>query len=136
MLAKEPDQRYQVVHDVKTDLAALIEEIADSTGEVETGPLGVSSTEAGWRRALPWSIAVVAVVIAVSIAFWSSPQLLSPPLTTFVINPSVAAPLTSFASNELAISPDGRHLLYRVNIERGVQLYLHSLDDLVERPIP
>ena len=89
-----------------------------------------------WRRAIPWSIAIAAIVIAVSIAFWSSPQPISPPSTKFAITPSPTAPLASVNANDLAISPDGRHVLYRANTERGHQLYLHSLDDLVDRPMP
>ena len=135
MLAKEPDQRYQVVHDVKTNLGVLIEESADSTLKVATGPSGSSSTEGQWRRALPWSIALVAVLIAVSIAFWSSPLPLSPLVSKLAISPSLAAPLAASQWNDLAISADGRHVLYSANPGSGTQLYLHSLDDFVDRPI-
>jgi len=46
-----------------------------------------------------------------------------------------ATPREQF-SGHLAISADGRHVLYRPNTEEEAQLYLRSLDDLVEKPIP
>ncbi|MEE8162164.1 MAG: protein kinase, partial [Acidobacteriota bacterium] len=136
MLAKEPDRRFQSVHEVRTDLGELIEEGGDSIGELAAAPSEAVSATGGWQRTIPWSIAVVAVVLAVIIAFWSSPEPLSPLSTKFVITPSPATSLANSAANDLAISANGRHILYRANNARGVQLYLHSLDDLVDRPIP
>ncbi len=136
VLAKEADRRYQLIHEVRTDLGELIEEGGDLISELATAPSEAVSATGGWQRTIPWSIAVVAVVLAVIIAFWSSPEPLSPPSTKFVITPSPAISLANSAANDLAISANGRHILYRANNARGVQLYLHSLDDLVDRPIP
>jgi serine/threonine-protein kinase len=133
MLAKEVDRRYQLIHDVRTDVGELIEGKGESISEVATGLSGASSAAGWWHRAIPWSIAVLAVVIAISIAFWSSRQSTSPPLTKFVVAP--ALPPGEFSGN-LAVSADGRHVLYRTDTEKGDQLYLRSLDDLVEKPIP
>ena len=57
MLAKEPDRRYQLVHDVRTDLGDLISsDIADSgETQVETAPVPATAQEgkaqSRWRRA-------------------------------------------------------------------------------------
>ena len=136
MLAKDPDSRYQLIHEVRTDLRELMEESRDLIREAAIGPSEAPSAAAGWWGAIPWSIAVTAVVLALVIAFWSSPEPLSPPSTKFVITPSPAAPLASLANNDLAISADGRQIVYRATNERGMQLYLHSLNDLVDRPLP
>ncbi len=125
-------------HDRLRDIANVRVEIKIALTEPTTvSPTGVVSTAqpALWRTIVPWSIAVAAVVIAISIAFWRSPQPLSPPSTRFAITPSLAA-LANTQGSDLAISAEGRHVLYKANTERGIQLYLHSLDDLVDRPIP
>ncbi|MEE8161935.1 MAG: hypothetical protein V3T61_09890, partial [Acidobacteriota bacterium] len=124
-------------HDRLRDIATVRIEVKLALYEPATVlPIGVGSVVQPqlWRRAIPWSIALVAVIIAVSIAFWSSPQPISPPSTRFAITPSLAAPLASVVGNNIAISPDGRQVVYRTNTQS--QLYLHSLDDFVDRPIP
>ena len=134
-LAKEPDDRYQLIHEVRTNLGELLEESGDSISQVAAGPSGASSTEAWWRRAIPWSIAMVAVVVA-SLALWSLTRPTHLPLRKFVITLPSTAFLRNDGSNDLAISPDGRQFVYHAGSERGYQLYLRSLDDFVNRPIP
>jgi len=135
MLAKEPDRRYQLIHEVRTDLGDLIEESGDSISQVAAGPSGTVSAAGGWRQVIPWSIALVAVVVA-SLAWWS----LTPPtqlsLRKFIITPPSTALLRDRSANELAISPDGTHFTYVASIEGTDQLYLRSLDEFGNRPIP
>jgi len=125
------------VHDRLRDIANVRIEIRLALSEPATVlPIGSGAAQPLlWRRIIPWSIAVAAVVMAISIAFWRSPQPISPPSTRFAITPSLAA-LENTSGNDLAISADGRNILYKANTERGIQLYLHSLDDLADRPIP
>jgi len=127
-LAKEPDERWQTA----TDLMTGLRWVTEVGVEVRSAP-SVTGPPA-WKRAVPWSIAVAAVVIGISIAFWTAPQPISPS-TRFAITPSLEA-LANTQGGDLAISADGRNVLYKANTERGIQLYLHSLDDLVDRPIP
>ena len=131
-LKKDPGKRLQHIDGARI----LIEEAL--TGSTTESPIGVGSAVQAplWRRAIPWSIAIAAIVIGVSIAFWSSPQPISPPSTKFAITPSLATPLVNLAANDLAISPDGRLVLYKANTESGIRLYRHSLDDMVGRLIP
>ena len=105
------------------------------TGSATVSPLGATIQTPLWKRAIPWSMAGVMAVIAISLAFWPSPQPVSLPSSKFVITPSPTAPLASNLENDLAISPDGRHLVYLGAGERGNQLYLRSLDDFVDKPI-
>ena len=80
---------------------------------------------------------LVVGAVVTGLVIWSlMPPRVLPPLTRFAITPSLTAPLASTPENDLAISADGRHVLYRSNSEIGVQFYLHSLDGLVDRPIP
>jgi len=135
MLAKEPDRRYQLIHEVRTDLGDLLEESGDSISQVAAGPLGSFSAAGGWQRVIPWSIAVVAVVVA-SLALWSLTRPTQLPLRKFVITPPSTALLPDRSANELAISPDGTHFTYVASVEGILQLYLRSLDDFVDRPVP
>jgi len=130
MLAKEPERRYQLIHDVRTNLGELIEESGDSIREVATGLSGASSTEAWWWRAIPWSIAGLIAVIA-AVGFWILTRPTPEPLTRFVIS---TAPWVSDNNNELAISPDGRRIVYQASPGPS-QLYVRSLDEYVARPI-
>jgi serine/threonine-protein kinase len=99
------------------------------------------STRAVQPGGQPWGMIaglVVATAVVAGLVVWlliqpSSPE---PPLNRFVIRPSPPAILASTTANEVAISPDGRQLVYMALGEGGVQLYLRSLDDLVDRPIP
>ena len=63
MLAKEADRRFQLIHDVRTDLGELIEESGDSISELATEPSRATSAGEWWRRALcpgvllwPWRL--------------------------------------------------------------------------------
>jgi len=130
-LTKDVHDRMDGIANVRIDMKlALAEPTAVS-------PMGVggAAQPSRWKVAIPWSVALLMGVIAISIAFWSSRQSTSPPLTKFVIGPALPASSARFSGN-LAVSADGRNVLYRTNTVKGVQLYLRSLDDLVERPIP
>ena len=130
-LQKEVHNRVHDVSQLRIQIKkALTEPVtALPTAGVRTG------SPALWKRAIPWSIAIVAVVVA-GLALWSLTRPTPMPLNKFVITPPFTALLLNGGENELAISPDGRHFAYRAADERGDQLYLRSLDDFVDRPIP
>jgi len=128
-LEKEPDERVQTAADLMAELRWVAEARtqADLFPSVTPPPL--------WRRAIPWSIAVVAVLVA-SLAFWSLTRPTQLPLRKFMITPPSSAFLRNDGSNDLAISPDGKQFIYHAGSERGYQLYLRSLDNFVNMPIP
>ena len=129
-LAKEPDKRWQTAADLMEELKWVIE-VGTSVDS-----LPAVTGLAAWKRAIPWSITVLMGFLVISIAFWSSPQPTSSPSTGFAITPPSVAPLARTRQNDVAISRDGRLILYKTVTERGPQLYLHSVDDFVDRPIP
>jgi len=88
-----------------------------------------------------WAVTVGLVVLAVvvtGLAAWLliQPSTFEQRLNKFVITPTSTAPLRVSTWNDLAISPDGRHFVYMAVSTSGAQLYLRSLDDFVDRPIP
>ena len=122
------------------DVSHLRIQIQKSLKEPATAPrVGVGSTGQSIRRL--WSMALGLVVLTaavVGVAVWLLIQPSSPEqrLNRFVITPTSTAPLRTSGWNDLAISPDGRHFVYAATIGNVNQLYLRSLDDFVDRPIP
>ena len=127
-LAKEPDERWQSASDLMAGLrrATEVGTAADSLPAVAAPAL--------WKRAIPWSIAGLIAVIA-AVGFWTLTRPALQPLKRFVITPPAAAPLGNFFGNDLAISPDGRHIVYYSGRGGTRQLYVRAMKDLVSRPI-
>ncbi len=126
-------------HDRLRDIATVRIEVKLALYEPATvSPIGLSSALQPplWRRAIPWTVAVVGVVIGVSIAFWSSSSPTSPSLRKLVIAPSPTAPLGNRRFNDLAISPDGSHVVYFAGVGTRSQLYVRAMDDFTATPLP
>ena len=132
-LQKETNCRLQHVGDVRI-------EIEDTLSEPTTvAPVGVGGAAQPTRHL--WAMAVGLVILTAVIsglAVWLLIQPSSPeqPIHRFVIRPSPPVLLASTNSKEVAISPDGRQLVYKGLGEGESQLYLRSLDDFVDSPIP
>ncbi len=139
MLAKEPDRRYQLIHDVRTNLGELIEESGDLIREVAAGPSGASSAAGWWRWAIPWSIAVVAVVVA-GLALWNLTSPTTSPSTPPVVRSLVALSddlrIADLSKGVVALSPDGTHLAYAATRDGTTMLFLRAMDQLEAQPIP
>jgi len=132
-LKKDPDRRFRDIEYAKIQIEdALIE------------PKGVTSSGVGSAAKLVqqrWGMTVGLVLLAVIVTgliFWFLVQPPAPEqlLNRFVIRPLSPTVLASLTSKEVAISPDGRQLVYMGIEQGGRQLYLRSLDDFVDRPIP
>jgi len=127
-LAKEPDERWQSASDLMTGLRWVTEVGTPAES------LPAVATPGAWRRAIPWSLAGLIAIIAV-VGLWiltrPTPQL----LRKFAITPPAAAPLAITLDNGLAISPDGKRIVYLVPTARGRSLYVRSLDELIATPI-
>ena len=129
-LEKDSAERLRDVGHVRIQIKkALRKPVRASTTEVTT------TAQPGQQR---WALTVGLVVGAVvaGLAVWLLIQPSSPEqrMNKFTITPSTALRISGW--NELAISPDGRHFVYTVTGESSNQLYLRSLDDFVDRPIP
>jgi serine/threonine-protein kinase len=119
-LTKEPHDRLRDIANVRVEIKLALSEPTTIL------PLGVGNAKqsAGWKRAIPWSITAAVMVIA-GWALWSLTVPTSKPLTKMVITTPDNAPLAGTRSNQLAISPDGRKIVY----QGASQLYLRQLDD-------
>jgi serine/threonine protein kinase/Tol biopolymer transport system component len=132
-LEKNPAQRFQSASDAAFALESL-------SGSAISGPH--VAARAGWRgRAwLPWS---VAALLALALMAQAVSSVRSPVTATAPVRLSIALPRTipvartSTPSHALAISPDGRRVVYMGTSGPGrFQLYSRLLDSLTIEPIP
>jgi len=132
-LTKDPHNRLPHIANVRIEIKLALEEPTDS-------PTGVASAVQPVQQR--WTMAVGLVVlgaVVAGLAVWILIQPSSPEqsLSRFVIRPSPPVVLGSILTSKgVAISPEGRQLVYLGVGEGRVQLYLRSLDDFVDRPIP
>jgi eukaryotic-like serine/threonine-protein kinase len=132
-LVKNPDERLQSAHDLKFEL----EWIRDSAAGSDASGIAVSAR--GWRRALSWAVACVAILVAVALgsAFMRSREAASSarePARFEIPVPENSA--LSFLGS-LAVSPDGRELAFAAKGPDGVlRLWLRPLNSLEARPLP
>ena len=113
--------------------AAARLEIDDALAPIgEASTVSVTMPGAAWRRALPWaSTAALAAGLAAVVVLWASwrQPAASPRLTRTTITTSGPAALTvTGIDRDLALSPDGTHVVYVGN--NGTQLFVRALETL------
>ena len=132
-LQKDQDRRLRDIGDAKIEIEdALAEPTAASPTDVTSV---VQPVQQRWTKAI--ALVVLGAVVA-GLAVWLLIQPSTPEqrLNKFTITPSLDVRLATTSTNELAISPDGRHFAYKATGEGVERLYLKSLDDFVDKPIP
>jgi eukaryotic-like serine/threonine-protein kinase len=129
-LAKNPEQRYGCIHDVRIQLEGIAQAASQSQSPLEQPP---SSSK------LAWLIAAVAALIAVSIA---AAYLLQAPKPASLVQSSIVPPPgTSFvtmlpSSGPPVLSPDGTRLAFTARDTKGkVLLYVRSLASSAAQPL-
>jgi len=130
-LSKDPDDRLLHIGEARIQIKKALEEPTESPTGV---PTAVQPGQQRW--ALGVALALGAVFAGLAVWLLIQPSAPEQPLNRFVIRPSPPVVLASVNSKKVAISPDGRHIVYMGVGEGGLQLYLRTLDDFVDRPIP
>jgi serine/threonine-protein kinase len=125
-LEKNPKKRWQAVG----DLRAEIETIVAAPHAAATTTAVVTRPEPRWRRltfvGVPALVAGAAIAGAVT---WFATRPVAPRVTrTAIANTGTAALTISNVDRDLAITPDGRHVVYVGN--GGTQLFVRALDAL------
>ena len=105
-LAKDPASRWASAHEVRE----LLSFVAEEEGTVSSAPVA----RAGWARILPWAVAASAIAAAVGVLAFVRPELpAASPVGHFVIvPPEDSAFVPTLYVRDLAISPNGEHLVY------------------------
>ena len=133
-LAKDPDDRWQTAGDVARQVTWIIE--GGSQPGVAGAVVAAARQRAGWRPALPWMLSALVVgSLITGVAVWSAmrPGPAPPrPATRFAIAPPSSYQL---GLSGLALSPDGRNLVY-ITLRDGIfQLHRREMDQLGAVPI-
>jgi serine/threonine protein kinase len=134
-LAKNPENRYGCMHDVRIQLEAIA---AGSAGTPVPDAATVPARGRGSR--LPWLVAAVAALIALVAGvgyFWEKP------VPAMVVRSTILPPAgTSFvtmlpASGPPVLSPDGTQLAFTARDEKSkVLLYVRPLTSAVAQALP
>ncbi len=160
-LAKDPADRYQHVEEMIVDLRGLAKRgqsalprpatRAPAVPAKETVPSDAPSPDAGSTSRLPWGLFAVTALVCAVLAFlyFAEPAPREPgsprPVTRTVVTLPDSAhlalgtqyPVMGIESTALALSPDGRHLVYVGQAEEGTRLYHRDLTRFEDpRPIP
>jgi len=133
-LAKNPERRYGCMHDVQIQLEALAE------SPKAASPPALTSKPASTSLLLPWLIAGVATLLAISIAV---AHFLQAPKSVQVVRSSILPPTdASFvtmvpASGPPVLSPDGTRMAFTARDAKSkVLLYVQSLNSLTAQAAP
>jgi serine/threonine-protein kinase len=154
MLAKDPDRRYQSVHELRTDLMEVLEQEAGRVTEIGGVPPDVAPavTKASPTKRL-WIYASILILSTAAISalttrwiYHNAPVPATEPVRS-VIKLQPGYQLAGWiderqgpTSTAMALSSDGRFVVYSaIPTSRGPgsksQLYLRTLDQLEARPI-
>ena len=125
-LAKDPDDRWQSVRDVKAELQ-FIGQSRTRSREPDVTSLG--SDRRPWMLSGALALALVAVVM-VTLLRWPSTSPSTAPVTRFRIDAAGSANLS------VALSPDGQRIAYVGRSESGNAIWVHALDSLESRMLP
>jgi serine/threonine protein kinase len=132
-LAKNPEQRYGCMHDVRIQLEGLAGGTAVSP--VTSGAAAPRSSDSR----LPWAIAGVAALIAVAAAaaYWLQPAKPAAVLRSSILPPAGTSFITmSPASGPPVLSPDGTRIAFTARDEKSkVQIYVRALSSLTAQPL-
>jgi eukaryotic-like serine/threonine-protein kinase len=129
-LAKSPDERWQTARDVKLEL----EWIGKGAGAVRA-PAPALHSPSRWREALAWMFAAAGAIAVGVLTLGPSPS--APVETTrFIVEPPPGSTI-GVAENRtrMAISPDGRSLVFLAVTEGTQQLWVRRLDQLTASPL-
>jgi Tol biopolymer transport system component len=136
-LAKDPDERWQTVHDLKLQLREIAQAGSLPSSSSGAQAIAVTPTRGGNRWA--WIVATVLGLVAMGalVAAYMASHRPAVLLRT-AINPPEKTHfnLSGDNSGTPALSPDGRYVVFGAAGANGAQLYLRALDDLTSRPLP
>ncbi len=135
-LAKDPDDRWQTAHDVMLQLLWIAE------GSQAGIPAPVAARRRG-RERLAWGVAAALTLAAglLTAAYWRSRATPSVSLRLSLLPPEgktfsfVGEDYGQDAPAPVAISPDGRRLVFGAQDLDTVRLYVRSLDSFEAQPL-
>jgi serine/threonine protein kinase len=132
-LAKDPDERWQSVRDLRTNLEWIAEGDSSVASSVKHTP---------WRERAAW---MLALVLLCTLAYFIAGRYRAPSSSEpvrFSVNPPEKAvfsgpPNLTVPVPQFALSPDGRALVFVANSSGGDPvIWMRSIDQVTARPLP
>ena len=130
-LTKDANDRLRDIANVRVEIKLALTE-PSTVSPLGATPVGQTPL---WKRAIPWSITAVVILIA-GVALWNLTRPALSPSTMVTISLPPTAPLATLPGIEIAISPNGRRVVFLAEIEGRTQLYRRFMDELEAVPIP
>jgi len=132
-LTKDPDARWQSAGDLASELKWIAEGPASGMGEQPA-----ASSLPKKHALLPWVVAVVALIAALTLAVLRSGGREAKPLvrTQIVASDKFEFNFVGDNGGPPMISPDGAHIVFSAHTQGKQQLFLRSLDNLTPQPLP
>jgi len=130
-LAKDPDERFQTVHDVKLQLKWIAEATASSATRA-----GIAKGPPAKRKIRERALAATALVfafatLALGIAYFHRPANVAPSLRSSILPPENASFVGGVAASGYAFSPDGTRLVFSVqSVEGKSGLWMRPLNSI------
>ena len=140
MLAKDPEGRCQLMHDIKTDLEGLLRAGKSGGAQWTDYEASFRRPEQLWKRILPWAAASLFAVVA-SLAFWApwekAPEREVSRRLSVELGIDLSLPDGGLGEGTAAVlSPDGSLLAFVGKSADGErQVYLRRMDHLEPTPI-
>ena len=133
-LEKNPEERF---HSAR-DLAFALEALSDSTvvSKETTAVHQPASPHSRLRQWLPWSVAAVALLFAAIALIWTYTRRAPTAEATGPLRFSITLPENAVILGPPIVSPDGRHVVYRLNTSDNKELlWLRALNSFDARPV-
>ena len=135
-LIRDPRQRLRDIGDARIALEQII---AGAPDDVSTPASVTAAVVPAWRRALPWTIAGAALIVAGVLLLWAPWRAEKPvdrPLVRLDVDlgADVSLPAPSIGGSSVAISPDGTRLAYVSGTP--VKLFTRRLDQQKATELP
>ncbi len=136
-LEKKPEHRFHSAHDLGFALEAVSTPTSSSGSNLTEAAKALEPSAmvapGGWRDRIAWIVAGVAglAALALGLAYFNRQPEAEARVMKFSINPPEKA---SFEN--IAISPDGRHLVFTAATGGKVQLWVRALDATEAKALP
>src|SRR5262245_9669389 len=135
-LEKKPERRFQSTADLGFALDALSAPSSSSGGTLTSmAAAAVAETKrSAWRERIPWIAAAVFLLLFLAalvfiIKYSRRPAATPPVVASFLISP----PEKSTGFSQIAISPDGRNLVFNTSIEGKNEMWIRPLNSLTAK---
>ena len=134
-LRKDSKRRLHDIADARIELEeALTTSMSTSTADnAEAAP---TPQRPAWRTVLPWMVGAAVGSLVTGIAVWSLRSPAPPRLTRFTVAPPAAEGIAlATQSHDIAISPDGTHVVFKAAGARTRRFYVRAMSRLSATPL-